>query len=338
MLMSIHEKNIHALQAQQRAIKNIRKDAANTTPEDWALQICDGDVQKLSQAISLAESALLHDIILAKNIINACGKKKALRIGVTGIPGVGKSTFINVLAQRLQCQDTKIAVLAIDPSSEHTGGSILGDKTRMGDIATSEKIFIRPTATGNYLGGLHPATMDVCHLCEAAGYDFILIETVGVGQSEHHIAHIADINLLLLVPNAGDELQGLKSGIVEQSDAIIINKADKASIKQAQTTLAQYSKALRLRTTSQHLPIFMVSSEENTGFDAIYEYIYTAKNNSHTYDHRDEDEIYWTRLQLEHQILKSIHENPKYASWVKKNLEEKDFETLFDIKKLLQQL
>ncbi len=337
--MPVNKENIHAQQAQRSALSHLQKNKVSLSIQEWAQKISSGDIQALSKIISLAESTKVSDTVLAKDIIASSQKKQALRIGITGIPGVGKSTFINTLAQKLSIHNNKkIAILAIDPSSENSGGSILGDKTRMTDIATAQNIFIRPTPTGNYLGGLHPATLDVTKLCEAAGFDYVLIETVGVGQSEHHIAHLADINFLLLVPNAGDELQGLKSGIVEQSDAIIIHKADAAYLNLAKVTLNHYSKALRWRTKASKLPLFMVSSTEDRGFEEVCLYLHNAENDPTIFAKREEDEIFWIRLQLENHILKYCNNHPKFLKWIKTNNISSNYSKLFDIKLLMSYL
>lgn len=337
-MMSENKKNIFAKKAQQKALQNLNQNKFKPSLSEWVKKIQKGDIQFLAQAISLAESTLLEDIILAKKIIALSGSCSSLRIGITGIPGVGKSSFINILAQILQSEGNKIAILAIDPSSEHSGGSIMGDKTRMDNLASLENIFIRPTPTGNFLGGLHPATLDAVKLCEAAAYNIIIIETVGVGQSEHHIAHLADINLLLLAPNTGDELQGIKSGIVEQADALVIHKADKAFLKQAKITMAHYTKALQLRTNVLHLPIFTASSVENTGFIEIRDYLVNAKELPSTYSKRDLHELFWAKLQLDNQLLNYCRNSPNYPKWLAENLQSRDFEALFNIQQLIQRL
>lgn len=338
LIMSVNKENIYAKIAKQKALQNLNQNKNKRSLSEWVKKIKEGDIQVLAQAISLAESTLTEDIILAKKIISTTANNASIRIGITGIPGVGKSTFINILAQSLQTDGNKIAVLAIDPSSEHSGGSILGDKTRMTDLAALNNIFIRPTPTGNYMGGLHPAALDTVKLCEAAGYNIILIETVGVGQSEHHIAHLADLNLLLLAPNTGDELQGIKSGIVEQADVLIIHKADKAYLKQAKVTMAHYTKALNLRTNMLHLPIFFASSVENTGFIEIRNYILHAKDLPTTYSKREYHELFWGKLQLDNQILKFCHKSPNYNKWIAENIQSGNFESFFNIQHLLLQL
>lgn len=171
---------------------------------------------------------------------------KSLRIGITGVPGVGKSTFIEALGLHIIAQGHKVAVLAVDPSSSKTGGSILGDKTRMARLAQSESAFIRPSPTSGSLGGVARRTREAMLLCEAAGYDVVIVETVGVGQSEIEVADMVDMFMLLLLPGSGDELQGIKKGIVELADLVIVNKADGDLIAQAKRVRSDYSAALRM--------------------------------------------------------------------------------------------
>jgi LAO/AO transport system kinase len=171
---------------------------------------------------------------------------KSLRIGITGVPGVGKSTFIEALGLHIIAQGHKVAVLAVDPSSSKTGGSILGDKTRMAQLAQSESAFIRPSPTSGSLGGVARRTREAMLLCEAAGYDVVIVETVGVGQSEIEVADMVDMFMLLLLPGSGDELQGIKKGIVELADLVIVNKADGDLIAQAKRVRSDYSAALRM--------------------------------------------------------------------------------------------
>jgi len=217
--------------------------AATLLPE-----IISGNRTALSAAITLVESQLSTDRKEANELINNClpHQKKSWRIGITGVPGVGKSTFIESFGKIILQKGLKLAVLAIDPSSNVTGGSILGDKTRMNWLSQQENVFIRPTATGNNLGGVARNTREAIILCEAAGYDVILIETVGVGQSETLVHSMIDFFLLLMLSGAGDELQGIKRGIMEMADAIVITKADGENLLKAKQARSQYANALHL--------------------------------------------------------------------------------------------
>lgn len=211
-------------------------------------ELISGNRTALSAAITLVESQLSNDRKEANELIQSClpHQNKSWRIGITGVPGVGKSTFIESFGKIVLEKGLKLAVLAIDPSSNVTGGSILGDKTRMNWLSQQENVFIRPTATGNNLGGVARNTREAIILCEAAGYDVILIETVGVGQSETVVHSMIDFFLLLMLSGAGDELQGIKRGIMEMADAIVITKADGENLIKAKQARSQYSNALHL--------------------------------------------------------------------------------------------
>lgn len=202
----------------------------------------------LGRAITLVESTLHKHEIQAQEILSAClsHSGKSVRVGITGVPGVGKSTFIEALGKHLTSQGKKVAVLAIDPSSERTRGSILGDKTRMNELAIDDLAFIRPSPTTGSLGGVARKTRESILLCEAAGYEIILIETVGVGQSETAVHSMVDFFLLLMLAGAGDELQGIKRGIMEMADAIAITKADGDNIQNAKKASMEYKQALHL--------------------------------------------------------------------------------------------
>ena len=206
------------------------------------------DIRTLAKAITLIESSLSVDQEEAASMLHKIlpHTGKSFRLGITGVPGVGKSTFIENFGLYLIDQGYRVAVLAIDPSSPKSGGSILGDKTRMEELSKNPSAFIRPSPSLGFLGGVTEFTRESILLCEAAGFDFIIVETVGVGQSEFDVCDMVDFFLVLMLPNAGDELQGMKKGILELADAIIINKADGENIKDAQMAMAQYQSALHL--------------------------------------------------------------------------------------------
>jgi LAO/AO transport system kinase len=253
-----------------------RKERIQSLNAERLLQdLISGNRSALSAAITLVESQLTSDRKEASVLIQNClpYQKKAWRIGITGVPGVGKSTFIESFGKIVLDKGLKLAVLAIDPSSNVTGGSILGDKTRMNWLSQQENVFIRPTATGNNLGGVARNTREAIILCEAAGYDVILIETVGVGQSETVVHSMIDFFLLLMLSGAGDELQGIKRGIMEMADAIVITKADGENLLKAKQARSQYANALHLfpAKESQWIATSQIcSSLQNEGLNDIW--------------------------------------------------------------------
>ena len=237
-------------------------------------QLLQNDRRTLAKAITLIESNLPADQkdaqTLLQKILPHTGK--SFRLGITGVPGVGKSTFIENFGLYLIGQGHKVAVLAIDPSSPRSGGSILGDKTRMEKLSQVNDAFIRPTPSSGFLGGVAQTTRESILLCEAAGFDFIIVETVGVGQSEFEVHDMVDFFLVLMLPNAGDELQGIKKGILELADALVINKADGEQVAQATKAMAQYQSALHLMAShSTWTPKVMTCSGLNgTHLDQVY--------------------------------------------------------------------
>jgi LAO/AO transport system kinase len=218
------------------------------TADELSAKVLAHDRLALSQAITLVESTLSAHQDLAQAVLEKClpASGASLRVGITGVPGVGKSTFIEALGQHVIELGHRLAVLAIDPSSQVTGGSILGDKTRMYNLSTAPKAFIRPSPAGNSLGGVARKTRETVLLCEAAGFDVVFVETVGVGQSETAVHALTDFFLLLLLPGAGDDLQGIKRGIVEMADLIAVNKADENRLTAAKQAQAFYRNALHL--------------------------------------------------------------------------------------------
>lgn len=207
-----------------------------------------GDIVILSKAITLVESSLPEHQSIAQDIIAAClpHSGKAVRLGITGVPGAGKSTFIEALGMHLSTNSHRVAVLAIDPSSQRSKGSILGDKTRMEELSQQKNVFIRPSASAGTLGGVARKTREAIILCEAAGFDVILVETVGVGQSEIAVYSMVDFFLLVLIGGAGDELQGIKRGIMEMADGIVVNKADGDNVQRANRAMAEIKNAIHL--------------------------------------------------------------------------------------------
>ncbi len=273
--------------------------------------ILNKDRRCLSQAITLVESTNTKHSQKANTILKTCilHTKPSIRIGITGVPGVGKSTFIERLGSYVLQQGKRIAVLAVDPSSSVTKGSILGDKTRMPTLAKHEQVFIRPSASGETLGGVARKTRETITLCEAAGFDVIIIETVGVGQSETAVHSMVDFFLLLKLAGAGDELQGIKRGIIEMADAITITKADGTNVKPAELAKAEFNKALHLypKKPSGWLPrVTTCSALEQKGIENIWEMIteysaLTTKNN-HFLSKRKAQNKFWLVQTIEHHL------------------------------------
>ncbi len=248
------------------------------TERDYVEGILGGDRVMLSKAITLVESSLPGHSIMAQRIIEQCipHSGKSLRIGITGVPGVGKSTFIEAFGKFLTGRGHKLAVLAVDPSSEISRGSILGDKTRMEQLAVDENAFVRPSPSAGSLGGVARKTREIIILCEAAGFDTVLVETVGVGQSEVAVHSMVDFFLLLMLAGAGDELQGIKRGIIEMCDGMAINKADGDNLNKAKLARVQYENALHLfppTNTGWKPRVEICSSLEKTGIDKVWDMI-----------------------------------------------------------------
>ena len=244
-------------------------------PETLAAGVRAGDRRALAKAITLVESTRADHQRAAQRLLERLlpSTGNAARVGVSGVPGVGKSTFIEVFGLYLIGTGKKVAVLAVDPSSARSGGSILGDKTRMQELAATPEAFIRPSPSAGSLGGVARRTREAMLVCEAAGYDVVLVETVGVGQSETAVASMVDFFLVLMLPGAGDELQGIKKGILEMADALAVNKADGENLKAAGRAVAEYRGALKLfRHTSATWdpPVVMVSALEGRGMDAVW--------------------------------------------------------------------
>jgi len=246
--------------------------------EQLASGVIEGKLRPLSRAITLIESRNPEHYpdasALLEKILPETGK--AIRVGISGVPGVGKSTFIESFGKVLTGKGLKVAVLAVDPSSQITGGSILGDKTRMEELARDENAFIRPSPSGDTLGGVAKKTRETMLLCEAAGYDVILVETVGVGQSETTVASMVDFFMLLQLANAGDELQGIKKGVMEIADAIIINKAEGENRQRAEVAAGQYVNALHIlrpKSKNWQVPVKLCSALYHEGIAEIWEMI-----------------------------------------------------------------
>lgn len=284
-------------------------------------KLISGDLRTLAKAITLVESTnsshRKEANILLEKVLNISSKKQTLRIGITGTPGVGKSTFIESFGLYLISLGKKVAVLTIDPSSPISGGSILGDKTRMEKLSRNENAYIRPSAAGTSLGGVAGKTREAMYLCEASGFDIILIETVGVGQSEHEVASMVDFFAVLTLPNSGDELQGIKKGILELADAIIINKADGDSLNLAKRSEAGFESALGLISpTSFWTPkVISCSALYNKNIDNVWnmiaEYNEAATQNNELKTKRNSQNKSWLKRLILDLLEQKINENPK---------------------------
>lgn len=247
----------------------------SASAEALAAAVCRGERRALAKAITLVESTRADHQQQAQRLLESLlpATGHAVRVGISGVPGVGKSTFIEALGLHLIGLGKRVAVLAVDPSSARSGGSILGDKTRMARLAVAPEAFIRPSPARGSLGGVARRTREAMLVCEAAGYDVVLVETVGVGQSEYAVASMVDFFLVLMLAGAGDELQGMKKGILELADALAINKADGDNVDRATRAAAEYRSALRLfrpQSPSWTPPVLTVSGLEASGMDEVW--------------------------------------------------------------------
>jgi LAO/AO transport system kinase len=279
--------------------------------EQYLEGLSKGNIAILSRAITLIESTKPDDKQLATKLIDAILPKtgQSMRIGITGVPGVGKSTFIEAMGMDLIAQGKKLAVLAIDPSSSISHGSILGDKTRMEKLSIQANAFIRPSASSGSLGGVTYKTHETILLCEAAGFDTIIIETVGVGQSETEVSHICDFFLLLMLAGAGDELQGIKRGIMELADGVVITKADAGNELKAKAARNEYARALHFlpATESGWIPqVKVCSAYQNEGIDEVWEMMNQFRQHQITkgyfYEKRKQQNIFAFQRLLQEQL------------------------------------
>lgn len=281
--------------------------------------ILNGDRIILSRAITLVESSLKSDQQLAEEVIHHIlpHTGNSIRIGITGVPGVGKSTFIENFGKLILEKGIKLAVLTIDPSSQKTGGSILGDKTRMETLASDKRAFIRPSPAGTSLGGVSAKTREAMLMCEAAGHEIILIETVGVGQSETMVNGMVDFFLLLMLAGAGDELQGLKKGIIEIADALVINKADGDNLGKCELAKKEYEGALHLFRPNEigwQPQVLICSALQNKGLNEIWEMILKfekkMKANGSFNQNRSTQRMDWMHGHIRFLLLSLFYENP----------------------------
>ena len=282
-----------------------------------------GDRIVLSRAITLVESTRVEDQDLAQKLVQAVipHTGKSYRIGVTGVPGVGKSTFIDAFGSMLTKTGKRLAVLAIDPSSQRGRGSILGDKTRMQRLSLDPNAYVRPSPTGGSLGGVARKTRESLLLCEAAGYDIVLVETVGVGQSETAVHAMVDAFMLLMLPNAGDDLQGIKKGVMEMADLLVINKSDGAYLPKARAAKTLYSQALKLfphRASGWTTPVKLCSSIEETGLDEIWktleEFRLKEQSGSWWEEKRAHQAVQWMEEEIIRQLGERFFQHPEVTA------------------------
>ncbi|MCB1399164.1 MAG: methylmalonyl Co-A mutase-associated GTPase MeaB [Rhodobacteraceae bacterium] len=289
---------------------------------DLAPALLDGDRRALARAITLVESGRADHRAQAAALLErvAAADRQALRIGLSGTPGVGKSTFIESFGMMLTGQGLRVAVLAVDPSSARSGGSILGDKTRMERLSRDPNAFIRPSPSQTHLGGVARRTREAVSLCEAAGYDVVLVETVGVGQSETLVAEMVDLFVLLLAPAGGDELQGVKRGIMEMADLILVNKADGELKPTAMRTVADYAGALRLLRKRPQDPAgfpkaMPVSALEEAGLKTAWDEMQTLvqwrRDHGHFATRRAEQARHWFEAEVREGLLARLSADPQ---------------------------
>ncbi len=295
-------------------------------PHTLAIELQAGKRAALARAITLVESKKADHRHMAHQLIQAVlpTTGKALRVGITGVPGVGKSTTIDTLGSNLTAAGHKVAVLAVDPSSTRTGGSILGDKTRMAQLATDQSAYIRPSPSAGTLGGVAAKTRETMLLCEAAGFDVILVETVGIGQSETTVADMVDFFLVLMLPGAGDELQGIKKGVLEIADMIAVNKADGDGALRARSAASDYRAALHIlapKSPNWTPPVITVSGLANEGLDKLWQQIELygerMRASGEWQEKRSRQQVAWMWDMLQQRMMDALRTNKKTAGRLK---------------------
>jgi LAO/AO transport system kinase len=307
-------------------IQQSRKKMPST--EELVDGILSGNITALSRAITLVESTNPNHLNQANEVINTClpHANKSVRIGITGVPGVGKSTFIEAFGKYLTGLGKKVAVLAVDPSSTISHGSILGDKTRMEELVKDTNAYIRPSASGETLGGVARKTRETITLCEAAGFNVIIIETVGVGQSETAVHSMVDFFLLLKISGAGDELQGIKRGIMEMADAIVINKADGDNIKKAKLAKTEFNRALHLfpaKKSGWTPTTATCSAITGDGISAVWDtmlqYFELTKSNDYFFEKRKEQNQFWMMETINEQLKNNFYNHAEITKLLEIN-------------------
>ncbi len=311
--------------------KYIKKSKPSFSVDETVEKLLEGNIDALSRTITLVESTKQEDQDFSNEVVTKClpNTGNSIRIGITGVPGVGKSTFIESFGNYLITIGKKVAVLAIDPSSQKTGGSILGDKTRMETLVQNPNVYVRPSPSRGSLGGVAKATRESILLCEAAGFDVILVETVGVGQSEISVRGMVDFFLLLMLSGAGDELQGIKRGIMEMADAVVITKADGDNLKLAKNAMLEYKNALHLfpASESEWIPqVAHCSAYENLNIDKVWEIIQSYENKTKLNGFLEKNRIsqaqFWLNERINELLIAKFYQD-KEAQNDKLQLEEK---------------
>lgn len=304
-----------------------RRKSKKYTAADYVEGILKGNMAMLSQAVTLVESSLESHQAIAQEVIEKClpYAGNSIRLGITGVPGAGKSTSIDSFGMHVIKKGSKLAVLAIDPSSERTKGSILGDKTRMEELSKEKNAFIRPSPSAGSLGGVARKTRETIVLCEAAGFDTIFVETVGVGQSETAVHSMVDFFLLIQLAGTGDELQGIKRGIMEMADGIVINKADGDNVEKAKLAASHFRNALHLfpPTESGWKPrVLTYSGYYGLGIEEVWNmieaYIKFVKENGYFKYKRNQQAKYWMYESIQDELLNSFYHNPTIKSLLPK--------------------
>ncbi|MCB1471807.1 MAG: methylmalonyl Co-A mutase-associated GTPase MeaB [Rhodobiaceae bacterium] len=289
-------------------------------PQELASRLAGGERAALARAITLVESTRPEHRRIAAELLQACLPRTghAVRVGITGVPGVGKSTMIDQLGTDLTAAGHKVAVLAVDPSSSRTGGSILGDKTRMARLSVDANAFVRPSPSAGTLGGVGARTRETMLLCEAAGFDVVLVETVGTGQSETTVADMVDTFLVLMLPGAGDELQGIKKGVLELADIIAINKAEGGNADRARLAAAEYIAALKIlmpRVRQWQPPVLTISGLEGQGLDALWKDVLRHREVTTAAGAfaatRADQQVKWMWAMLEDRVLGRLTRDPE---------------------------
>lgn len=297
----------------------VRKKKHRLSTEEYVKGILEGNITTLSQAITLIESSNPDHYAQAQEIIERClpHAGRSVRIGITGVPGAGKSTFIEAIGNMVTSLRHRLAVLAIDPSSERSGGSILGDKTRMESISANPDVFIRPSPSAGSLGGVARKTRETIVLCEAAGFDVIFIETVGVGQSETAVHSMVDMFMLLQISGAGDELQGIKRGIMEMADTMVITKADGENVRKAELARTQFQGALRLFPLPEsgwRPKVYTCSAVAGTGLEEVWkgveEFLDHIHANGYFQHNRNRQNKYWMYETINEALRGSFYRDP----------------------------
>jgi GTPase len=318
---AMNEKEMSRPPARDReAAGTVQRNALS--PRDYAEGVAAGDRAMLARAITLIESSRPQHQQLGEEVLQLLMEStgRAVRLGITGVPGVGKSTTIDQLGINLVEAGHKVAVLAVDPTSKRTGGSILGDKTRMARLAVHPNAFIRPSPTSGTLGGVTRKTRETMALVEAAGFDVVIVETVGVGQSEVAVADMVDFFLVLLLPGGGDDLQGIKKGIIEIADMIAINKADGDNVTRAKAAAAEYRNALHILAPQSETwspPVITISGATNQGLEELWEKVLNHRNlttaSGEFAERRQRQSVAWMRDMLEERLMAALKAHPDVA-------------------------